>query len=362
MPEGHPRRTAWEASGDRRNRKSWRSECKDALERLPAEFHQRKPIYLFTVPPWQRSNFEVVPRLPRVESRHEEESRRRSLAIERIDSLNGNWVIYTDGSADAGISKGGSAVVVTYGEAAAPVETDAIMEKGAALTCSCEEEEQAMLNAAKWIQQNGHLDQTIVIATDSQSLCSALQSRSADAGVLIREFAKCPGKVIIQWVPGHSQIPGNEMADGRAKDATTLPGEGRSISYKSACATINRQIKDAPTEEWDHARSATVYSAYSEAREKTVTSRKDQVLLARVRSGKYLGFAEYRARIKKTTDSSCARCGAEIEDLVHWMECPGTMEARFRLFGRSDVGLAILTENPTGAVKLAQSTLRLGSQ
>ena len=362
MPEGHPRRTAWEASGDRRNRKSWRSECKDAIERFPAEFHQRKPINLFTVPPWQRSNFEVFPRVPGLEGRHEEESRRRSLAMERIDSLNGNWVIYTDGSADAGISKGGAAVVVTYGEAAAPVETDVIMEKGAALTCSCEEEEQAMLNAAKWIQQNGHLDQTIVIATDSQSLCSALQSRSADAGVLIREFAKCPGKVIIQWVPGHSQIPGNEMADGRAKEATTMPGEGRSISYKSACATINRKIKDAPTEEWEHARSAAVYSAYSEVREKTVTSRKDQVLLARVRSGKYLGFAEYRTRIKKTDDSSCARCGAAIEDLVHWMECPGTMEARFRLFGRSDVGLAILTENPTGAVKLAQSTLRLGSQ
>jgi len=169
--------------------------------------------------------------------------------------------------------------------------------------------------------------------------------------------------VIIQWVPGHSEIPGNELADARAKEATSLPGEGRGISYKSACATINRHIKDPPTAEWDHARSAAVYSAYSETREKTVTSRKDQVLLARVRSGKHLGFSEYRARIKKTTDSSCPRCGAAVEDLVHWVEeCPGTMEARFRLFGRTDVGLAILTENPTGAVKLAQSTLRLGSQ
>ena len=30
MPAGQPRRTVWEAYGDRRNRKSWRSECKYA--------------------------------------------------------------------------------------------------------------------------------------------------------------------------------------------------------------------------------------------------------------------------------------------------------------------------------------------
>ena len=358
MPVGHPRRTAWEASDDRRNRKSWRSECKDASSSLPDAMNACMPLDLFSAPPWLKSNFEVYPKVPGLQSRHEEESRRRGLAMERIDSLNGDWVLYTDGSADAGISMGGSAVVVTRGSADEPVETDFIMEKGAALTCSCEEEEQALLNAAKWIQQNGDPDQTVVIATDSQSLCSALQSRSANVGGLISEFAKCPGKVVIQWVPGHSEIPGNEMADARAKEATSQPGEGRAISYKSACATINRHIKDPPQSEWNHARSAAVYSAFSESKEKAVTIRNDQVLLARVRAGKHLGFAEFRARIKKETDSSCARCGAAVEDLEHWLECPGTMEIRFRLFGKTNVGLDILTANPTGAVKLARSTLR----
>ena len=346
--------------------KSWRSVCKDASLSLPDAMHSCRPLDLFSAPPWLKSNFEVYPKVPGLESRHEEESRRRRLAMERIDSLNGDWVLYTDGSADAGISKGGSAVVVTRGRADEPVETDSIMEKGAALTCSCEEEEQALLNAAKWIQQNGDPEQTVVIATDSQSLCTALQSRSANVGGLISELAKCPGRVMIQWVPGHSEIPGNEMADARAKEATTRPGEGRAISYKSACATINRHIKDPPTSEWNHARSAAVYSKYSESKEKLVTSRSDEVLLARVRSGKHLGFAEFRARIGKTTDASCEECGAAVEDLEHWLtECPGTEGARIRLFGRSDVGLDILTENPTGAVKLARSSLRsprLGSQ
>jgi ribonuclease HI len=362
MPEGHPRLMAWEASEKKRSRKSWRSVCKEELERFPEEFHQRKPLTLFPLPPWTRSNFEVHPNVPGLVSRHEEESRRRDLAMAQIDSLNGDWIIYTDGSAEAGTEKGGSAVVVTSGEAADPVEWESICEKGAALTCSYEEEQQAMLNAAKWIQQNSQLQDTAVIATDSQSLCSALQSRSEGVGGLIGELSKCPGKIIIQWIPGHSEIPGNEMADRRAKEATLLQGAGRPVSYQSACAMINRTVKDPPVADWEHARSAAVYSAYSAEREKAIVSRKDQVLLARVRSGKYLGFAEYRARIKKTTDASCPRCGAAEEDLVHWLQCPGTMEARVRLFGNTDVGLDILTLNPTGAVKLAQSTLRLGSE
>ena len=60
-------------------------------------------------------------KVPGLQSRHEEESRWRNLSMERIDSLKGNWVMYTDGSADAGISKGGSAVVVTRGSADEPV-------------------------------------------------------------------------------------------------------------------------------------------------------------------------------------------------------------------------------------------------
>ena len=359
MPEGHPRRTAWEASDNRRNRKSWRSEYNEAMASLPRDMQLCRPLDLFSTPPWLKSNFEVHVNVPGLESRHEEEGRRRTLAMERIDDLNGDWVLYTDGSADAGIRRGGSAVVVTRGRAAEPEESDVIKDKGAALTCSCEEEEQALRSAAKWIQLNGHADQTIVIATDSQSICSALRSRSLEVGPLVAEFAKCPGRVIIQWVPGHSNIPGNEMADARAKEATMEPGEGRAVSFKSACSTINRHIKDTPMSEWNHARSAAVYSAFSESQEKKVTSREDQVLLARVRAGRYLGLAETRARFKKTTDPSCARCGAEVEDLEHWIECPGTMEARYRIFGRSDVGLAILTENPTGAVKLARSTLRV---
>ena len=137
--------------------------------------------------------------------------------------------------------------------------------------------------------------------------------------------------------------------------------EGRGISFKSASATIDRLIKDPPTSEWEHKkRSAEIYIEYLATREKQVVGRAAEKLLACIRSGKHLGFDAYRFKIDKAEDESCDRCGAAVDDLGHWlMECPGTMAARVRIFGRTDVGYAILTRDPTGAVQLAQSTLRL---
>lgn len=168
-----------------------------------------------------------------------------------------------------------------------------------------------------------------------------------------------PNQVVIQWIPGPSEIPGNDIADMMAKEATTVDGDNRPISFSSAVATIKAKIKDPPI---THERTALVYSAFSTEKEKKVKSRKDQVLLARVRSGHYLGFAQYRKRIGKSDDGSCDRCGAETHDLEHWIQCPGTDGARLRLFGSSDVGLSVLTDCPVKAVELARRTLRLVSE
>ena len=59
-----------------------------------------------------------------------------------------------------------------------------MMDRGAALTCSFEEERRAMQMAVHWINQ--HLDQStsVAIFTDSQSLCMALLGSSPDLAPL----------------------------------------------------------------------------------------------------------------------------------------------------------------------------------
>ena len=59
----------------------------------------------------------MFPDLLGVKGSDDEEVKRKA-AIARIDSLEADLVIYTDGSAMAGCRKGGSAAVVTAGNAA----------------------------------------------------------------------------------------------------------------------------------------------------------------------------------------------------------------------------------------------------
>jgi hypothetical protein len=50
--------------------------------------------------------------------------------------------------------------------------------------------------------------------------------------------------IVIQWIPGHCNIPGNDLADLAAKSATTIQGENPGISYASICTLIKEKTKD----------------------------------------------------------------------------------------------------------------------
>ena len=355
QPQDHPRRITWEAVSTQRCRKSWRSECKRLQEDLPEALNSREELGTHCRAPWRECQIDVHPELPGLTSRHQDEAVRRQLAIERLEALDGEWTIYTDGSADAGFKDGGSAAVVTRGGPLAPITEHVIMKKGAARTSSYEEEDQAMRDAIAWVRENGHPDQRIVIATDSQSLCSALQNRSPEVNALLNAIEACSASITIQWIPGHSDIPGNELADAHAKEAAQSSGAGRPVSYKSACAEVKRCFVDPPS---SHERTREVYSKYSEEKEKSVKNRDDQVLLARLRSGHHMWFMSYRHRIGKRDTAECERCGFGDDDVVHWLACPGTLAARTALFECSTVGLSILTEKPMESITLARRTLR----
>ena len=44
-----------------------------------------------------------------------------------------------------------------------------------------------------------------------------------------------PAEIITQWIPGHSDVPGNEMADAAAKEGTELETKYRPVSFRNAC-------------------------------------------------------------------------------------------------------------------------------
>ena len=92
-----------------------------------------------------------------------------------------------------------------------------------------------------------------------------------------------------------------------------------------------------------HQHTKEVYSCKSKKKEQLITSRSEQVLLARLRAGHHPELWTYKHRLNPAEDPTCPRCmEADAEgtlmkplclDVDHWLDCPATMEQRMRTFG-----------------------------
>ena len=315
----------------------------------------------FLVRPWDKGIHRniIFPHLPGIEGKTASPDRIWDAATLRINEVNARYNIYTDGSASAGVSEGGAGVVVTTGDSITPTVLTTLQEKGAKITCSYEEEKRALEMALDWIQKNLKDAETAAIYTDSQSICTALLSQTPYLDELRVRINATMALIAVQWIPGHSKIPGNELADTTAKLATARPGTSRRIAYGSICSHIKVLTKDKPH---NHERTLLVYSALSQDREKRVKTRSDQSLLARLRSGHFLGLRAYKHRIDPTSSPICNLCEEEEQDLEHWLlRCPALAAQRRNLFGPDDGRLDNLTRHPNEVVALARSSL-LGAQ
>ena len=125
---------------------------------------------------------------------------KRAATISWINEFNPDIMIYMDGSASAGCRKGGSAVVVTTGDAECPVQEDVIRRRGASHTSSYEEEHQAMWDVVEWLKrqewEEWQESLKVMVCTDSQSMCKALLEGSAGLEELTQALNSCPGLLI----------------------------------------------------------------------------------------------------------------------------------------------------------------------
>ena len=360
LPKDHPRfLAATDESVQRLKRWGWKKNTVEYMTRYMTELvnQERKPLTFFDTRPWEKGigSTRVFPHLPGICGRNDDSDLTLRVALDHARELNGRFTIYTDGSAGEGTMNGGAGAVITTGDPSAPTVVHVIKEKGARFTCSYEEEVRALEIALDWATEECSETDSIAVFTDSQSLCEGLLGTSPRLDTLRFRLRNISFELTIQWIPGHKNIPGNNLADETAKLAAASPGPHKPIPYGSACSQIRMTTKDPPVQ---HARTRAIYGEFSMRREAQIKSRSDQTLLARLRSGHHISLMAYRHRLDAAADPLCPLCNEEEHDVMHWVQkCPATERTRRELFGEDSGRLECLTKYPAATVILARKTL-----
>ena len=334
----------------RRNR-GWRKVAKGAVSDLSLGDFPRLPLPPPTTAPWQGGeDFEVSLRLRGGSRRTEPPDKVLEDALTTVRAYAPlDAVFYTDGSVEGGFDHGGSAMVETSGDPGHPTFLVERSLAGPRYASSFETEAYALDLCVSLLAERQSVGR-FLICSDSQSALAALKGGELnDHPILWRLREKLRSlscKVFFQWVPGHCGLPGNERADQVARE---VAGQGRSgvvpqdapVTFRAAKLSIKRGVVDGPTQ---HERLRQVYQG--PVKHPQGLSRKEEVLLARLRSGHSLLLASYRDRVHGSGDT-CHRCQLEPETLQHFMrECEATEATRARVFGCSSPPLSVLTGDP----------------
>jgi len=200
----------------------------------------------------------------------------------------------------------------------------------------------AILTCANSLQSEQ--DASIAICSDSQAALKALQSAKTTSSLVVETKSALKrlsvfNSVRLLWVPGHSNIPGNEVAKQAATSAFVGPGPAIGINMTTVSTEIRRWANKELQRVWDSTAGYRQSRLFLKGPEKKLA----QYALGlsrqhlRVLTGLFTGHAtlnRHLAVMKIRTDSICSACGEEDQTSVHFLgKCPGTIMARYSILG-----------------------------
>ena len=155
------------------------------------------------------------------------------------------------------------------------------------------EETEALKQTATLVKDSLEPCFPTVFLTDALSVLEALQTNKSPLLATQMQELGNTCRVVLQWIPAHCGIPGNEQADQLAKCGAQEEQPSTSIHYQEKTTIIKTALK--PRQEKD---------AYH------LLDRPGQVVLARLRSGHNRLNAHMHRKLKIVPSPTCP-CGEE---------------------------------------------------
>ena len=246
------------------------------------------------LPPWKKAGNLKIERVELDKPKNEyTEEELLVISTMKINSLEREITVYTDGSTDGHQEKGGAEVYIH------DATHSTILEESypAGRYCSSYGGEcVAMLKALEWLQRN---PTPSLICTDSDSLVSALEENNwKDRDPWLKQIKKIifdyPQEITLLWIPSHCGIEGNDKADELAKKGTEKNQEDIPVTHAIMKAKIKAQS-------WPltHTRAEKTYQDLRKPNYKIEKEWPKRVrsLFSRLRTGHAVELKAYRHRI-----------------------------------------------------------------
>ena len=331
--EDHPNRKVIEEprSAQRIKKKSIMSVAEELREKytLPED---REPIYLFDA----SYNFDSHKKFANIRKDLIDKARNkksdildlRSTALRTIDQYSDDIVhIYTDGSASCGTRDAGYGARIQFPDGACKELYGPCGKFCTNYEAEAVAIEKALNEIATDFTENQVRKNDVVVFTDAMSVLQALENCNIK-DKKITELSQLISKVItsngiditLQWIPGHTNLPGNDRADFLAKTGASNPQTKVQASLETAKQTIKQQKRKEWLNQWEQSTKGRLVFQHMPSPnpkdEINQLKRNEQCTIFRLRSG-HIQLNSHLKKIGVKTSSACPLCGCPEETVSH---------------------------------------------